>query len=127
MMNVGLQIGEVGFSDYEALGFVVDGRLVGGVIYNNQRGASMEMTVAALDPRWCTRAALRRVFGYPFIQLERRTVLAVCKRNNAHVRDFVKRVGFTLVGPVPGVYWTEDGMLYAMKRENCKWLEKVNG
>lgn len=122
MMAVGLQLGELGFQNYEALGFVVDDTLVGGVLYSNQRGATIEMTVAANDPRWCTRAALRRIFEYPFEQLQRKSVFAVCKRSGVHSRDFVKRIGFKLVGPVPDLYWSEDGVLYAMKRENCKWL-----
>lgn len=127
MQNVGLQLGEFDFQNYTALGFVVDEELVGGVIYHNMRGASIECSIAATTPRWCRRAVLNRIFGYPFIQLKRRVIVTICERRNKHSRKFTERLGFTLSGPIPHAHWSDDSMIYHMKREDCRWLEGSHG
>ena len=58
-----------GFGRCKAIGVLDnDGRLIGGMVYHNYdpEAEIIEMSGAATDPRWLTRATLGVVYQYPF-------------------------------------------------------------
>lgn len=71
------------FGPYTTIGIVKDDQLVAGVVYNNYRrdAGVIEMTTAALPGSgWMTRETLRRIYQYPFLQLD-------CQMIMLHVAD----------------------------------------
>jgi hypothetical protein len=58
-----------GFGACKAIGFTDrDGALEAGAVYHNwcPENGTIEITAAALHPRWGTKARLRAIFDYPF-------------------------------------------------------------
>lgn len=112
----------------KAIGIVKDGKLIGGVVYNNYRVGSdllplsMEMSIATIDKSWISRNNLRALFAYPFIQANVKRVQATTRADNAHVRRFLARLGFTFEGigreahPLGG-----DAAVYSMLKHECIW------
>lgn len=113
-----------GFGDFTAIGIAREGRPIGGVVFHNYVGHLIEMSAAFDDPRWCTRATLRTLFEYPFKQLNCVVMVTVTGRKNKKARRIDEGLGFRVVGPVPnGWDGREDAMVYAMKRNECRWIK----
>lgn len=115
--------------DYEAIGIVKDGKLIGGVIYT----LYIELTdgqhdirfTASGEPGWLTKASLRVIFGYPFNQLQCIRVSALCAKSNKRSRDLVERLGFVAEGNIRHAFGMgRDGILYGMIRQNCRWIKE---
>jgi L-amino acid N-acyltransferase YncA len=96
---------------------------MGVVLYNNYRGAQIEMACAGM-PGWLTRETLAELFAYPFIQLGCWTVLTGVKRANAKAREFNRKLGFRELCAIPQApQKTGDTILYCMTRDQCRWLK----
>lgn len=112
----------VGHVPYEAVAVARKGFPVGGVIYLNYRQNSIEMACAG-DPGWLTRADLRSLFTYPFVQLGCYTVITTVKRSNAVARKFNEKLGFLTLGVIEsGLGKSEDTIVNTMTRPQCRWL-----
>lgn len=112
-----------------AIGVERDGQIIAGVVYNGFRGDGLTartctMAVAADDPRWCTRGNLRAFFAYPFVSLGCRRVNAIVARKNRRARKLVEGLGFRQEGKIRQLFPDDDGMMYGMLADECKW---VNG
>ncbi len=59
---------ERGFGNCQAIGVLKDGQLIAGCVYHNWHPETgvIEMSSAAITPRWLNRDILRTIFGYPF-------------------------------------------------------------
>lgn len=112
-------VGQMPFEVLAAVGS--DGRLVGGVLYINFRGPSIEMTSAG-EPGWLTKGNLRSFFGYPFNQLGVRRVTGIVHRKNKHARDINERLGFKLEGVCRHGFKDGDAMIYGMLKQECRWI-----
>jgi len=113
------------WGNFSALGLVRDGYLVAGVVYNNWSGAGVCAHIGALPGRrWMTRAFLRAMFEYPFVQCNRRRITALVARKNRHARRFVENLGFKHEGCVRHALERDDWILYGMLREECRFLEQ---
>jgi len=57
-----------GFGECAALGVVSHGRIIAGAVYHNWSPETevIEISCAAIDPRWATRSILTELFEYPF-------------------------------------------------------------
>lgn len=122
---VGRRIGIADFGPSSAIGVAEDGRLIAGVVYSAWRAApgSLEMSIAAVSPRWCSRRVLAALFGYPFGQLAAVRVQATIRRGNRGARRFVERLGFRYEGMARAAWPTgEDAAVYSMLRHECRWL-----
>ena len=110
---------------------VLDGvRPIAGVVYGGwrERPGSLEMTVAATDPRWCQRWVLAALFRYPFAQCGARRVQATVRRGNRRARRFVERLGFRYEGMAREAWPTgEDAAVYSMLRRECRWTGENDG
>jgi RimJ/RimL family protein N-acetyltransferase len=108
-----------------AFGFIRDGRLVGGVAFNNYRGFDVHMS-AVLDCAM-TRSELRVLCDYVFGQLGCKRATAVAGKKNKKARKALEIVGFTLEGVLKrGFDGFEDAMIFGLLKEHCKWI-KANG
>lgn len=101
------------------------GRPMGAVLYTNYRQFSVEM-IAAGEPGWLTRAAIRSAFHYPFAVLGVWTVMTMTNRQNAASRELQKRLGFTEQCVIrTSTRKADDMVLYSMARDRCRWLPPV--
>lgn len=84
--------------DFSTLAVFRDDTLIAGVAYHDwhPREGVIEMTVAAVSPRWLTKPVLKRLFGFPFQQLGCQLVVWRVSARNAHVLDLARRQGFSL-------------------------------
>jgi RimJ/RimL family protein N-acetyltransferase len=118
------EIGESGFGPSTALGVVRDGRMLGGVVYNNFNGHDIHATYAFESPRWASRDVLRTLFAYPFTQLGCVRMTGIVARKNKHARDMILRLGFKLEGVHrKSVDGRQDAISYGLLRDECKWIK----
>lgn len=111
------------FYNCRALGLVVGGELVGGVVYHYYRHSigDISITMAATSPRWCTRLTVARILSYPFEQLKCRRISSEVRSDNTPAVRLNTGVGFRLEGAQQDYF--EQGVhnyLYVLTRAN--WL-----
>lgn len=106
-----------------SIGRVEDGRLLGGVIYNDYTGASISIHVASFDPNWIDRAMLWVTFDYPFNQLKVNKLFGQVPASNAQALAFDLHVGFKIEARIKDVFPDGDLILVSMYRDDCKWLK----
>jgi len=127
---VALQFGqpEDYFNPCRAIGIIHENQLIAGVIYNNQKESQgipymLEMTIASVDKRWCTRHNLKALFYFPFTQLGLRRVHTQCDSSDEGAWMFNKRLGFKEEGRHKAAFPSgTDAISFGMLREDCKWL-----
>jgi RimJ/RimL family protein N-acetyltransferase len=115
--------------DYEAIGVVRDGVMIGGVIYTEWREVrpgSDEHDIrmhCVGEPGWLTKTTLRAIFSYPFLQLRCIRVTGIVTKSNRRARDMNERLGFKLEGKIEDGFGTgRDGIIYGMRRQDCRWI-----
>lgn len=115
---------ETSWGNFNALGLVRNGHLVGAVIYNGYEAANVNLHVGAVEgSRWATPEFLYAVFDYPFNQLGKRRISAYIRAKNKKTIAFVKNLGFQYEGMLKHFYPNGDDMaVYGLLRENCRFL-----
>lgn len=113
--------------DFEALGVVKDGRLIGGVIYNCYweiaPGQHDIRVVIAGEPGWLTKASLRALFSYPFMQLNCVRMTALIARANKKSLDLNQRLGFKIEGCIrDGFGQGKDALVTGLLKAECRWI-----
>ena len=117
------------FSPSAAIGIAIGDELVAGVVYHEYRklahGGSIQASIAATTPRWCSRAVLRDIFAYPFDQLRCSRLWVSVARTNKPSRSLVQRMGFKLEG-VGRKAWDGrvDTVVYSMLPYENPWRRK---
>lgn len=125
---VGEQLDIENFGVCMATAIAQDGVIIAGVVYSNYhpRVPSVEMSIAAVSPRWATKAVLCDAFSLPFEKLGVVRVQATVERRNKPARRFVERLGFVYEGKGrragPGGV---DMIVYSMLPHECRWLGPV--
>lgn len=99
-----------------------DGRILGGVVYQNYTRASIEMHVAGLAPSWLSRSLLFVAFGYPFLQLGCLKVIGRVAAHNKRALEFDLKLGFNEEARIRDVYPEGDLLILTMRRDECRWL-----
>lgn len=84
------------FGPCVAGGVVKDGRLVAGVVFHEYQPtySTVQVSIAAEEARWASRAVLRAMFDYPFNQLGVDLLWAAMPADLPNVHAFNKRLGF---------------------------------
>jgi RimJ/RimL family protein N-acetyltransferase len=100
-----------------------DGVLLGGALFSNYTGASIQMHVASFDPRWLTRDALWVVFHYCFEQLGCKVVFGQVPETNSKALEFDMKLGFKEIARVDDVFPDGGLVVVAMRRKDCRWLK----
>jgi RimJ/RimL family protein N-acetyltransferase len=117
-------VGDKGFGDCTALGVVVDGELVGGVVFTAFSGHDVHVHMAFDSPRWATPQTLRELYAYPFGQLGCVRMTAPIGRKNKRMRRLAEGLGFKLEGVMKrGLDGKEDLMIFGTLRDECRWLK----
>jgi RimJ/RimL family protein N-acetyltransferase len=107
----------------QAIGVMRGNELAAGVVYHEYRPeqGDCEMSIAARTPRWASRAAIRTLLAYPFVQLDCRRVTARVRSDNERALRFDLGIGFQVEGRLkswyaPGV----DCVMLGLMRDDWK-------
>lgn len=125
----GIEIGNAaGAPFYPANGACIsrtapDGRLLGGVTYEGNTGASIIMHTAGFDPHWISRDLLWICFHYPFVQLGVKKVFGKVCSTNTQAIAFNRKLGFREEHLVKDVFLDGDMLIFGMYRCGCRWLD----
>lgn len=106
---------------FEVFGIGRYGERLGAVLYTRFANGDITMTCAG-EIGWTSKAALRLMFAYPFVQLKCRRVTAVVHERNRAMRDYCERMGFKLEGVKRQAIDGSDAYQFGMLREECKWV-----
>lgn len=120
-------VGEGFAPDATALGVLLHGKLVGGVVYDRfgetHGHANIFMSAAMDHPRWARRSVLHRLFAYPFIQLGCRRMTTVTTPDNQAAIKADLAMGFQIEGVLRCMFPGDvDGIVLGMLREECRYL-----
>lgn len=97
-------------------------KLLGGVIFTEFTGTSVQMHVASFVPGWSNKDLLWNVFHYPFVQLGVRRIFGFVKSTNLKTLRFDIKLGFEQIAVLPDYYPDADRIVFSMTKEQCKWL-----
>ena len=98
-------------------------RIIAGIWFENYNGANMMMHVAALpNSRWMSKELLWYTFYYPFIECGCKRVTGLVEETNEAAREFDERLGFHLEARLKDAAPGGDLLVYAMFRDECRWL-----
>ena len=88
------------FGPFHAIGVLVGGEIIAGIVFHDWRPWSgvMEITMAADSPRWATRGTIRELLAYPFIAAGANKVRTATPHTNERAIRFNKGIGFKQEG-----------------------------
>ena len=115
-------------SAMKCLGLERDGELVCGVLYDGWNGVNMWMHVAIAPGGMLTRQFVHYAFYYPFVEIGCKRLTGLVEANNLAARRFDEHLGFRVEATLAGA--ASDGgdvLLYAMTRDECRWLQPKHG
>jgi len=115
------------FGNNQSFGVVSKGDLIGGVVCHDwsPECETIEVSVAAISPKWATRSILSELFAYPFGFC--RLVLARHSETNTRARRFWAAIGADEY-IIPGLYGhKESGCIVTFSREQWEKSRFNNG
>jgi hypothetical protein len=102
---------------------LIDEEVVGGVIFSNYTGESIQMHVGAATPYWINRDMLWIAFDYPFNQLLVKRIFGHTPENFTDALQFSFKVGFIPIARIEGVFLDDTACIITrMDREDCRFL-----
>jgi hypothetical protein len=106
-----------------ALGVVRGNEIAAAFLFFNYRPEiDIEVSVASDNADWCRPATLRRLFDYPFRQLNLPRMTSIVARDNKRCRKLCEGVGWKLEGVARKAYdGRKDAMIYGMLREEARF------
>lgn len=104
-----------------AIGRLVDGELVAGVLYEDWNGVNVVCHIAGVG-NWATRHYLAVIFDYPFKQLNVNRITVPVSSKNDRCIALVKRMGFTMEARLSRATPEGDLLLFAMFKDECRFL-----
>lgn len=105
-----------------AVGLMRDGVLVAGIVYDGYTGASIAMHSRCDDPKKVSREFLFAIFDYPFNQLGCKRVTGLVSTSNTHAQRVNEKLGWKRETVLKDYFLDGDGIIYCMRREDCRWL-----
>ena len=105
------------------LGWVKDGKIVAGVMYEEFTEASIHATIVVEEPM--TKGFVHKIFDYPFNQLGVDKIIVQANTSNAESVNLAKRLGFTEEGMIKGAYLDGDRIILTMTKDECRWLKEL--
>lgn len=106
-----------------AIGFLKDGKIIGGVVYHNYDGINIHVSIACENKLWANRKRLHALFFYPFSTLQCERITVTIWRKNKVSRKIAEKLGFVLEGTIRNALPNRrDAMLYGLLKSECKWL-----
>ncbi len=109
-----------------AIGKLVNGELVAGVLYENFSGTNIVTHIAG-EGNWADRYFLGIIFQYPFLGLKVNRITApICETNTKSIA-LAEKFGFNLEAKLRGATSKGDLLLYVMFKDECKYLRGKYG
>jgi len=109
-----------------ALGKMIDGELVAGVLYEDFSGTNLVCHIAG-DGNWADKYFLGLIFQYPFFGLNAKRITApICESNKKSIA-LATGMGFNLEAKLRGATSKGDLLLYVMFKDECKYLRGKYG
>lgn len=105
-------------------GMMIDGKLVGALIFHDIRpGREVWWTIYTDNKRWCNRRMLRFMFGVAFKALKCRRISVSIDARNSRSLKLVEKLGFKK----EGIFRAQrddggDSIVWGMLKTECKWL-----
>lgn len=107
------------FNPIQCLGAVRDGELAAAIGYYNRFGHSIELIIAADNPRWATREVIYTFLDYPFRALNARRLHSLVKPDNHRAIKLNEGVGMVREGYLRKCFVGDyDGILYGLLPED---------
>lgn len=104
-----------------------DGEIRGAVWLENYNGASAVIHVAGAGRRWLTRGFLQAVFHYTFDVLDCKKLIGIVREVNRDAQRFDEHLGFRKECVIDDADPAGGLIIYSLRREDCKFLEKEHG
>jgi RimJ/RimL family protein N-acetyltransferase len=102
---------------------VVDEEFLGGVLFSNYTGESINIHSGSVTPLWINRDMLFVTFDYPFRQLEVKRIFGHVPEDNLRAISFNENLGFRKVVRIEGVFPNNVACLVMrMDLEECRFL-----
>ena len=106
-----------------AIGWLSEGQLVCGILYDSFTGASIAMHSRVTNPRKVSREWLWAIFDYPFNQLGVKRVSGLVSTANLKAQRVNEHLGWKRETTLADYFPDGDGIVYIMRREDCRWLD----
>ncbi len=100
-----------------------DNHLIAGIMYDGYTGSSIAMHSRVDDPIKITREWLRMIFDYPFNQLKVKRVTGLVSSANIKAISTNEHLGWKREATLADYFPDGDGIVYIMRREDCRWLK----
>jgi hypothetical protein len=101
---------------------VRDGKIVGGVVYNENRGYDVRVNIALTGAGF---VPWRTLFEFPFVKLGCVRLTSLIDKRNKRSRKLCEALGFQREGAHPlAIDGVHTAISYGMTRENCRWIRK---
>ena len=105
------------------LGWVKDGKIVAGVMYEEFTEASIHATIVVEEQMM--KGFVHKIFDYPFNQLGVDKIIVQTNTANVESVNLAKRLGFTEEGMIKGAYLDGDRIILTMTKDECKWIKEL--
>lgn len=90
------------------------------------RNAVLAASVARPGSAWASRASLRALFTYPFIDLGYDEIVTIVRSTDLRARRFNRRLGFVRTPPRLCAAPDKSGLLSMhMMRHQCRWIDGI--
>jgi hypothetical protein len=115
-------VGALGFgANAKTIGIIDEGgRLIGGLVYHNYDPVAevIEISGAAIHPRWLTRETIKRMYQYPFITCQCQMVFQRTPADDERLLGMLAEYDYTFV-KVPRMFGRHrDGVLCLLTVED---------
>jgi RimJ/RimL family protein N-acetyltransferase len=103
----------------------MDGEIIAGCVYSDWQPAyrNIQISMAATRPDWARRATIRKLLGYPFLQLGVERVTTLIRASNERSLRLNAGLGFVREGLIRQGYGDEDMVLLGLLRSEAeRWI-----
>ena len=104
------------------IGWVQDGRLIAGAMFDNYNGSTVQGHVA-LDTQITPRKWLHFCFRYVFDQLKVKKLVGLVDSTNEKAVRYDKHLGYVLEAVIKNGGRHGDSLIFTMTRDQCRYLK----
>lgn len=105
-----------------------NGELIAGVVYDGYSpGSRISMHCAGIGKRWLTKQFLWMCFDFPFNQAGVKVIINPVASTDEESIRFTEHCGFKKMCVIKDGCGYADMIVYALHRDECKWLGVKHG
>jgi len=120
----------VPFGPGVAIGVENGGKLIAGIVFHDwqPRFKTMQVSMAATDPKWAARGVILKILSYPFDEVKVEKLWAAMPYKNERAIRFNTGIGFVREGTLSRHFGTDHAVIARMFRKDYERLkDKWNG